>query len=113
MLRPVFLLRMALASYYPLCVLWCQTVRSLSVQESKSQVAVWVCRARVGPLAADPHICPPGQHAVPDEHAPLMSMTMSDAVEDDASEVSLHAAALSAAKKSDSSIRSAFQLVTS
>lgn len=43
-------------------------------------------RARVGPLAADPDICPPGQHAVPDEHAPLMSMTMCDAVQSDAAE---------------------------
>jgi len=51
----------------------------------------------VGPLAADPDIAPPGQHAVQDEHAPLMSMTMSDAVEDDATEVSLHSALLTAA----------------
>ncbi len=74
---------------------------------------MWVCRARVGPLAADPHICPPGQHAVTDEHAPLMSMTMSDAVDDDATEVSLHAAALIAATNSDSNDPSALQLMTS
>ena len=66
---------------------------------------MWVCRVRVGPLAADPHICPPGQYAVPDEHAPLMSMTMSD---DDATEVSLHAAALIAATNSVSNDPSAF-----
>ena len=58
---------------------------------------VWLCRARMGPLAADPDICPPGQHAVPDEQAPLISTMTSDVVEDDAAEVGLHPAVLIAA----------------
>ena len=58
---------------------------------------MWLCRARMGPLVADPDICPPGQHAVPDEHAPLMSTIMSDAVQDDATEVGVHLAVCIAA----------------
>ncbi len=51
----------------------------------------------MGPLVADPDICHPGQHAVPDEHAPLMSIMMSDAVQDDATEVGVHLAVCIAA----------------
>lgn len=63
---------------------------------------MWLCRARAGSLAADPDVCPPGQHAVPDEHAPLMSTTVSD--EDDATEVGLHLALLMAATNNNGDI---------
>ena len=75
---------------------------------------MWLCRARMGPLAADPDICPPGQHAVPVEQAPLISTMTSDAVEDDAAEVGLHPAGLIAAKKDvGSNNHNAFQLMMS
>ncbi|DBA83628.1 hypothetical protein WJX77_000101 [Trebouxia sp. C0004] len=83
----------------------------LASQRAQSQGdeedGIEAARVRVGPLAADPNTCPPGQHAVPDVHAPLMSTTMSDAVEDDATEEPLTPTQHGTSKKSDPSGKSA------
>ena len=42
-----------------------------------------------GTPAADPNISPPRQHAAPDEHAPLLSDPLTQATEEDESEVSV------------------------
>ncbi len=48
-----------------------------------------LCRMRVELPLADPNICPPRQHAAPDEHAPLLSTALALAVEDDVTQVCL------------------------
>ncbi|DBA71965.1 TPA: hypothetical protein ACH3X2_010713 [Trebouxia sp. C0005] len=75
----------------------------LASQRAESQGdeedVIATARARAGSLAADPDVCPPGQHAVPDEHAPLMSTTVSD--EDDATEEPLTPSQDDTSKRTD------------